>query len=390
MRHLLEARDLKVSDLLGWRTKMFSAGLIVDRYRTATGGRHPGARAAQSWLWRAGAIAFLVSLARPTLVQPAAAAGELSRFRYSQNHMGTTVELILYAADERSANLAAAAAYARIRQLDGIMSDYQPESELSRLSRTSGSGQAVPISADLWVVLRAAQNLAERSGGAFDITVGPYVKLWRRARREKQLPSDERLREAAASVGYRHLELDDEHRTARLLKPGMRLDLGGIAMGYAVDEMYQVLAEQGISRGLIDGSGDILAGDPPPGADGWRIGIAPLEARDGPPSRFVRLSHRAVTTSGDAWQFVELAGRRYSHIVDPRTGLGLSTRSSVTILADDCLTADSLATAVCVLGPQAGLALVEQTPGAAAFIALMEDGQLKTYRSRRLATDEAK
>lgn len=363
----------------------FCARTLVDQPRTATGMHLERPLRGQPWLVWAGAIAVLAGLVRPAL-----AADELTRFRFSQSHMGTAVELVLYAADQRSANLAAEAAYARIRQLDAIMSDYQPESELSRLSRTSGSGQAVPISADLWVVLRAAQDLAERSGGAFDVTVGPYVKLWRRARREKQMPSTERLAEAAASVGYRYLELDAEHRTAKLSKPGMRLDLGGIAMGYAVDEMFKVLAKQGTTRTLIDGSGDILAGDAPPGADGWRIGIAPLESRDGPPSRFVRLTRRAVTTSGDAWQFVELGGRRYSHIVDPQTGLGLSTRSSVTVMADDCITADSLATAVCVLGPKAGLALVERTPGAAAFIALVEDGTLKTYRSSRLAEFEVK
>src|SRR6185437_3752892 len=109
--------------------------------------------------------------------------------------------------------------------------------------------------------------------------------------------------------------------------PGMRLDLGGIAMGYAVDEAMRVLREMGITRALLNASGDILAGDPPPGATGWKIGIAPLASKDGPPSRYVLLANAAVTTAGDAAQFVEIGGRRYSHIVDPHTGLGLSTHS---------------------------------------------------------------
>jgi thiamine biosynthesis lipoprotein len=192
------------------------------------------------------------------------------------------------------------------------------------------------------------------------------------------------MAEARAAVGYRHLHLDPKNRAATLDRPGMRLDLGGIAMGYACDEALRVLGQHGITRAMLDASGDILVGDPPPGSAGWKIGIAPLDAKDGPPSRYVLLTHAAVTTAGDAAQFVEIAGRRYSHIVDPRTGLGLSTHSSVTVIAPDCITADGLDTAANVLGPTEGLKLIDETPGVAAFIAALEDGQLKTYESRRL------
>jgi thiamine biosynthesis lipoprotein len=161
----------------------------------------------------------------------------------------------------------------------------------------------------------------------------------------------------------------------------MRLDLGGIAMGYAVDEALGVLRKRGIASGLIDASGDIGVGDPPPGKEGWVIEVAPVD-EDGAPRTRVLLANAAVTTSGDALQHVEIGGKRYSHIVDPRTGLGLTDRTSVTVIARDCTSADSLATAVSVLGPKEGLKLIEHTPGTAAWIVRpAPDGKWATFAS---------
>lgn len=304
--------------------------------------------------------------------------------------MGMPFKLVLYAADADAANRASKAAYARIAELDGRLSDYQNDSELSRLSGTAGQGAAVPVSEDLWKVLARSQELAERSEGAFDVTVGPYVRLWRRARRQHVLPSSERLDEAGRAVGYRGMVLDEAAKQVELKRPGMRLDLGGIAAGFALDEALAVLRRQGVSRALLDASGDILVGDPPPGAAGWRIGVAPLDAPDGQPSCYLTLVNAAVTTSGDAWQYVEIGGVRYSHIVDPRTGLGLTERSSVTVVAPDCTTADSLATAICVLGPEPGAALAEDTPGVAALIVREVDGKPVARSTKRWKCDSAR
>ena len=250
----------------------------------------------------------------------AADISQLARLRVAQVEMGMQFKLILYSADETAANRAATSAFDRIHQLNGIMSDYDPASELSRLSDTAGQGRAIKVSDDLWQVLVAAQQLAERSDGAFDVTVGPYVKLWRRARREKEMPPTARMEEARQAVGFRFVKLTEETHTVELLRPGMRLDLGGIGVGYAIDEAMIVLRRHGITQALIDGSGDILVSDAPPGERGWRIGVAPLEAKNGPPSRYLMLKNCAVTTSGDAWQYVELDGKRYSHILDPAHG----------------------------------------------------------------------
>jgi thiamine biosynthesis lipoprotein len=178
------------------------------------------------------------------------------------------------------------------------------------------------------------------------------------------------------------LRLDEKNKTAELLRPGMRLDLGGIGQGFAVDEALETLRELGIRRALVNGSGDIGAADPPPGETGWKVGIAPLEP-GGKPSRVLLLANRAVSTSGDAFQFVEVDGVRYSHLVDPKTGIGLTDRSSVSIVAPDCTTADALASAVSVLGPKKGLALVERTAGAAALIVRAPQGQIETHVSKR-------
>jgi thiamine biosynthesis lipoprotein len=165
----------------------------------------------------------------------------------------------------------------------------------------------------------------------------------------------------------------------------MRLDLGGIAMGYAVDEGLKVLLAHGIQSAMIDASGDVGALRAPPGTRGWRIGIVPLEP-SAPPSRYLLLENGAVTTSGDAYQFVEIGGKRYSHIVDPRTGIGVTTPSAATVFAPTCIAADSLATALSVMGPEKGLALIDNTPGAAAVYLTNDNGQPVARESCRWKT----
>ena len=306
---------------------------------------------------------------------------KLSRFEAAEIHMGVDFTIVLYAENEDAAQRGFKAAFARIEQLNGIMSDYDPESELSRLSDAAPTEKPVSLSDDLYAVLKESLRWSRASDGAFDVTVGPMVRLWRRARRQQEMPSSERLAEARAAVGYQHVRPDAGHKTAMLAKSNVRLDLGGIAKGYAVDEALKTLRSLGIRRALVNGSGDVGAGDPPPDESGWKIGIAPLEA-DGPPSRILLLANRAVATSGDAFQYVEIGGMRYSHIVDPRTGLGLTDHSSVSVVADDCTTADALASAVSVLGPDKGLALVERTTRAAALILRAPHGKPETHVSK--------
>lgn len=328
------------------------------------------------------ASAVLVSLAGSHAGQPAD--GPLERFEFTERHMGMPVKLVLYAADGNAANMAAKAAYARIAKLDQALSDYLPESELMQLCGTAGSGRAVRVSDDLWNVLARAQQLAQTTDGAFDVTVGPLVRLWRRARREKELPKTEQLADARRVVGFQMLVLDADTHTAMLTEPKMRLDLGGIAAGYAVDEAMHVLKRCGIERALIDASGDIAVSQPPLGQSGWKIGIVGLDPQQ-QPRHYLLLANQAISTAGDAFQYVEIDGRRYSHIVDPKTGLGLTQSSLVAVVAPDCMTADGLDTAVSVLGPEKGLELIDQTPKAAGLIirAEGEPPAVRTYESAR-------
>ena len=310
-------------------------------------------------------------------------AGDLERFAYEKAAMGLPFRITLYAPDEPTADAAANAAYERIALLDSILSDYDPDSELSRLSRKAGQGMAVPVSRELWQVLERAQALAERTDGAFDITCGPLVNVWRRARRKQELPSEALLAEMRGRVGFRKMRLDPAGQKVELLVPEMRLDCGAIAKGYAVDAALGVLTARGIQSALVAGSGDMAASGAPPGEGGWKIEVAALDVPGAPPPQTIFLRDRAIATSGDVFQRVEIAGRRYSHIVDPRTGLGLTDHSLVTVLAPDCLTADSLATAVSVLGPDRGLELIEETPEAAAHLARMPEEKILVVESRR-------
>ena len=215
-------------------------------------------------------------------------------------------------------------------------------------------------------MLAHAEKVSAQSEGAFDVTVGPVVHLWRRARRRKELPRPEQIAAARSLVGYRLVRLDPARHTVELLKAHMQLDLGGIAKGYAVDEALAVLRKQGITRALVDAGGDLGLGDPPPDRPGWRIGLTPLDGTK--PVQYLVLSRVAVSTSGDNVQFVELGGRRYSHVVDPRTGMALTDHCRVTIVMPNGMAADALCKVVAVLGPERGLKLIEATPGAAALI----------------------
>ncbi|MCH7989744.1 MAG: FAD:protein FMN transferase [Planctomycetes bacterium] len=315
---------------------------------------------------------------------PPSAEPSLSRFDFREIHMGVPFRIVLYAPNESSANKAARAAFDRIAQLNRIMSDYDQKSELMRLCKSARPEHPVKVSPELLFVLSRSNELSRKTKGAFDVSVGPVVRLWRRARRRKQLPDPIRLGEARRLVDYRFIEIDEKAGTVTLQKTGMRLDLGGIAKGYAGDQALDVLKQRGITQAMIDGSGDIVVGDPPPGKRGWKIGIAPLEKPDGPPSRYLLLSNAAIATSGDAFQYVEIAGIRYSHIVNPKTGLGLTTRSSVTVIAPDGITADSLASAVAVLGVKKGLNLIEATNKTAALFVQIKNGKRQESSSRRL------
>jgi thiamine biosynthesis lipoprotein len=309
--------------------------------------------------------------------------GNHHRHEFSRLMMGVQARIVLFHEDVSVGEEAANAAFDRIAGLDAILSDYRVDSEVNRLCEVfkDGSGEAIPVSDDLFEVLaRSVEFSRARGGGAFDVTVGPAVALWREARRSRAIPSRAAIDRAMESVGWEKIELDEINHTVRLTAPGMRLDFGGIGKGYACDEALKVLRAFGCPRAMIEMGGDIALGDPPPGQDGWLIyqGYSRLNGRafdsEGELDYRIpevmretmamthlhgvlRLSNCGVGTSGDRFQFVEIDDTRYSHVIDSRTGWAVSDSNAVTVIGVDATTADALATIAGVLGVEEGEAI---------------------------------
>jgi FAD:protein FMN transferase len=289
----------------------------------------------------------------------------LSRFEYSEPHMGTTFAIVLYARDSTQASGAARAAFARIAELDRRLTDYDDDSEAARAAREAVD-RPVRVSDDLYRVLSRARAMSIRTGGAFDVTIGALTHVWRRARRQSELPDPDEQEVARAASGFALLRLDPEARTIRIAPPGVRFDFGGIAKGDAADRALETIRQAGVPRALVAAGGDVAAGAPPPDARGWHVSIAAFDGRT-PPTPAVTVSHAGVSTSGDAEQWVEADGVRYSHILDPRTGRPLTGRRQATVVAPDATTSDMLATALCVLPAAEAVTLADGMPGTAAM-----------------------
>lgn len=261
--------------------------------------------------------------------------------------MGTKCRIVVYGSGETAAADACAAAFDRVAQLEGVMSDYRADSEASVvLGREPGVWHRV--SRDFVDVLVRSGEVYRASDGAFDPAIGPLTRLWRETRRTGHAPDPGTLASARARSGFSMIELEPDEGLIRFSRSGMGLDFGGIGKGYAADEALRVLGARGFRIALIDFGGDLVVGDAPPDDPrGWV-----LEVRDGMGRpRTVRLANAAIATSGDLEQFVEIDGVRYAHIIDPRTGLGLSRRTAATVIANSGTLADALASAACVLGP---------------------------------------
>lgn len=304
----------------------------------------------------------------------------LTRHEFSHLAMGVRVNAVVYASDERSARESVAAAFAEISRLDQLLSDYRPESQLSLVNARAGQGFGLgiteidPAFAD---VLRDSLVVAERTDGAFDPSVGPIVQLWRAARKSQRLPDPAELSAAVVCVGWQDIELAGiaNHPTLTLRKPGMKLDPGAFVKGYAAQRAVEILRVRGVDHAMIAIAGDISCSLPPPGHQGWRIAVS---HGGGSLDRAftLLLSNQSVSTAGDTEQFVEIDGKRYSHIVDPRTGLGLTNRAAATVVSRNAATADSLDTALCVAGPDLFESIMRKFHGCEARLeVLTPDGQ---------------
>lgn len=277
------------------------------------------------------------------------------RHEYDSIHMAVPWHLVLWLhaddadASERAGREHAEAAFREVSRLEHVASDWDDDSELARLSRaTSAAPGRLRVSRDLTALLAISIELAAASEGAFDPTIGPVTRLWRRARFEKRLPSDAEIAAARARVDWRAVHVDTTTATVSWTSSRLEFDLGGIAKGFALDAAVATLERRGVVRCLVEAGGDIACGAPPPGRHGWMIGL------DNGPVRTITVPRGGIATSGARYQYVEIGDDRYSHIIDPRTGIGLrSTKQraapSITIVAPSATLADGLATACSIL-----------------------------------------
>ena len=274
--------------------------------------------------------------------------GQMKKYRFSANKMGSPFNITLFCDDSLKAATLAKQSFLLVDSLVNILSDYDSTSELSRISAHAGKGP-LTVSSTMWNILKKSKQCYEISKGSFDISIGALSHLWRKARKEKIFPDSPSIREARKNVGLDKMILDPLHHTVTLQKSGMILDMGGIGQGLIAQKVLDYLSQNQITQALVDVSGDIVMSDAPDETDGWTIGINLPEAAEGLLPGKLRLHNIAVTTSGDVYQFIEHDGKKYSHIVDPRTGYGITSQRNVTVIAPNGTDADWLTKACSIL-----------------------------------------
>ena len=269
------------------------------------------------------------------------------RFALTSGEMGVALNIVVYADDAEQATRAIAAAVRVVRECNQVFSDYDETSEVAKVSAKEG-GEYELSERFVELLVRSAE-IHQATDGKFDVTLGPLTRQWRSIRESKKMPEPHLLEETLASCGFSKLQFDTV--TRRVTVPaGMQFDFGGIAKGYAADLALKEMAEAGCPIGLVDLGGDVAVGDAPPGNAGWKIAVAPLHKSD-QLARFIEIDNAGVATSGDTEQFVTIDGVRYSHILDPSTGLGVQRRASVTVRSENAATADAMASAYSVMSP---------------------------------------
>ncbi len=303
------------------------------------------------------------------------------KFIFEQPKMGSPFTITLYTIDSVKAATIAAQAFQLADSLNNILSDYIDSSEINRLSATSGTGQYLPVSIPLFNIIQRAQQAAILSNGAFDITIGTIIKLWRKARKTKTFPDKDSLRTALQKTGYRYLHLDTIHHTIRLEKRGMQLDVGGLGKGFVAQAALNLLTQNGFTSAMVNAGGNIVVSNSPGTQRGWLIAINSPEEKEVVLPRLLSLQNMAVSTSGDIYQNVEIDGKKYSHIVNPKTGIGLTHSKNVTAIAGDGTTADWLSTACSVLSTAKALRLVKKIPGVALLITERKKGTVEKKSS---------
>ena len=297
--------------------------------------------------------------------------------------MGSSFEITVVAEDEDFAKESLAIAKKEIIRIENLISSWDQKSETSRININAGIA-AVEVSKELFDLIFRAQQISKLSSGAFDLTFAAIDKLWNFDGRESEMPNPDTLKASVFNIGYQLIELDEESLTVFLPKKGMKIGFGAIGKGYAADSAKQLLVERGVLGGIINASGDMNTWGTKPDGSSWTIGIVnPMNNKK--VFSWFSLEHNAVVTSGDYEKFTQINGRRYSHIIDPRTGIPSQGIVSCTVFAGKAELADAIATAVFVMGVESGLFLIDQLPDIEAI--LIDDSGI-IHRSKNIEIEE--
>lgn len=297
--------------------------------------------------------------------------------------MGSSFEITVVAEDEDFAKESLAIAKKEIIRIENLISSWDQKSETSRINRNAGIA-AVEVSKELFDLIFRAQQISKLSSGAFDLTFAAIDKLWNFDGRESEMPNPDTLKASVFNIGYQLIELDEESLTVFLPKKGMKIGFGAIGKGYAADRAKQLLVERGVLGGIINASGDMNTWGTKPDGSSWTIGIVnPMNNKK--VFSWFSLEHNAVVTSGDYEKFTQINGRRYSHIIDPRTGIPSQGIVSCTVFAGKAELADAIATAIFVMGVESGLFLIDQLPNIEAI--LIDDSGI-IHRSKNIEIEE--
>ncbi|MFQ3334964.1 MAG: thiamine biosynthesis lipoprotein [Candidatus Arcticimaribacter sp.] len=297
--------------------------------------------------------------------------------------MGSSFEITVVAEDEDFAKESLAIAKKEIIRIENLISSWDQKSETSRININAGIA-AVEVSKELFDLIFRAQQISKLSSGAFDLTFAAIDKLWNFDGRESEMPNPDTLKASVFNIGYQLIELDEESLTVFLPKKGMKIGFGAIGKGYAADRAKQLLVERGVLGGIINASGDMNTWGTKPDGSSWTIGIVnPMNNKK--VFSWFSLEHNAVVTSGDYEKFTQINGRRYSHIIDPRTGIPSQGIVSCTVFAGKAELADAIATAIFVMGVESGLFLIDQLPDIEAI--LIDDSGI-IHRSKNIEIEE--
>jgi FAD:protein FMN transferase len=298
------------------------------------------------------------------------------RFSFTEPKMGSPFTIVLYSNDSLQATCLAKQSFKMVDSFNLIFSDYTDSSELGKLNASALiDARAIKVSPALYEIILLSKNAFDKSDGAFDITIGPLVKLWRKVRKTKQFPDRVAVESILGLTGFSKVIIDTVNKKVSFSKPGMQLDLGGIAKGWIAQKIIDFLNTQRVNHALVNAGGDIVMSYGPPGSDGWNVGVNVPETKDELLPETLLLQNMAVATSGDVYQFMENGGKKYSHIIDPRTGYGVTSQRNVTMIAKDGATADWLATACSILPVRKAKRLATHL-GAEVLIAEIQKGKL--------------